>query len=82
MGVGELRIRGVIRRGGDPVEGAYITLNQGEQFIAERRTGPDGFYEFHTTPGEWVLLCRASGSEAARREVSSGAGELEASFDL
>jgi hypothetical protein len=81
-GVGTLRIRGLVRRDGEPVEGAYITLNQGEEFIAERRTGPDGAYEFHATPGDWVLVCRASGSDAVHREVSSGAGELEASFEL
>jgi hypothetical protein len=77
-----LKIHGRVRRSGDPVEGAYITLNQGETFIAERRTGPDGGYEFHTTPGDWVLVCRAAGSDAVRREVSSAAGELETSFDL
>jgi hypothetical protein len=77
-----LKIFGTVKRGGEPVEGAYITLNEGEQFIAERRTGPDGAYEFHTTPGSWVLICRASGSDASRHEVSSEAGELEASFDL
>lgn len=82
MGVGELRIRGVVSRGGQPVEGAYITLNKGDDFIAERRTAADGFYEFHATPGDWVLVCRASGSEPVRRAVSSGAGELDANFEL
>jgi hypothetical protein len=77
-----LKIHGLVRRGGDPVEGAYITLSQGETFIAERRTGPDGSYEFHTTPGAWILVCRASGADPARREVDSAAGELEASFEL
>ena len=77
-----LKIHGFVRRGGDPVEGAYITLNSSDAFIAERRTGPDGTYEFHTTPGAWVLVCRASGTEPVRREVSSQAGELETSFDL
>lgn len=77
-----LKIYGLVRRDGDPVEGAYITLNEGDAFIAERRTGPDGSYEFHTTPGSWVLVCRASGADAVRREVRSEAGELEASFEL
>lgn len=77
-----LKIHGFVRRGGNPVEGAYITLNQGDAFIAERRTGADGAYEFHTTPGDWVLVCRASGADPVRRELSSGAGELETSFDI
>lgn len=82
MGVGALRIKGTVRRGGDPVEGAYINLMSGEEFIAERRTGPDGLYEFHTTPGEWTLICRASGSEPATLAVTSGPGEYAADFDL
>jgi hypothetical protein len=81
-GVGSLRIRGTVRRKGDAVEGAYLTLNKGEEFIAERRTGPDGFYEFHATPGDWVVKCRASGSEAAKQEITAEAGEAQADFEL
>jgi hypothetical protein len=80
--LGKLRIKGFVRRGGAPVEGAYLTLNAGEDFIAERRTGPDGSYEFHTSPGSWVVICRASGSGAVSRELNSDGGELEADFDL
>lgn len=83
MGVGELRIRGTVSREQHPVEGAYITLSSGETFIAERRTGPDGNYEFHITPGEWELVCRAAGAEAVGRTVrGDSAGELEENFDL
>jgi hypothetical protein len=83
MGVGALRIRGVVRRGGEPLEGAYVTLNQDESFIAERRTGPDGVYEFHTTPGEWVLVCRAAGADGERRVVVQGdPGDLAVDFEL
>ena len=80
--LGKLRIRGVVRRSGEPVEGAYLTPNNGEDFIAERRTGPDGVYEFHTSPGDWVVICRASGAEPVTREVNSDGGELEADFEL
>jgi hypothetical protein len=80
--LGKVRIKGIVRRGGEPVEGAYLTLNRGEEFIAERRTGPDGTYEFHTAPGDWVVICRAAGSDAVRHEVTSDGGELEADFDL
>jgi hypothetical protein len=83
MGVGELRIRGHVLRDTEPVEGAYVTLNSGEDLIAERRTGPDGFYEFHITPGQWVLNVRAAGSNAATRTVNeANGGELEEDFDL
>ncbi|MEX2393683.1 MAG: DUF1416 domain-containing protein [Actinomycetota bacterium] len=84
--LGKVRIRGVVRRGGEPVEGAYLTLNRsgsgGEEFIAERRTGPDGTYEFHTAPGEWTVICRTSGSDPATNTITSDGGELEADFDL
>ena len=80
--LGKLRIRGIVRRDGEPLEGAYLTLNRGDEFIAERRTGPDGVYEFHTSPGDWVVICRTSGADAVRWEVASDGGELEANFDL
>jgi uncharacterized protein DUF1416 len=83
--LGSVRIRGVVRKGGAPVEGAYLTLNTGKdgtEFIAERRTGPDGVYEFHTSPGDWTVICRAAGSDATPLSVSSGGGEISLDFDL
>ncbi len=83
--LGKLRIRGVVRRNGQPVEGAYLTLNAGSdgaEFIAERRTGPDGTYDFHTSPGDWTVICRAADSEAVPKTLSSDGGELTADFDL
>ena len=77
-----LRIHGAVRRAGQPVEGAYITLNQDDTFIAERRTGPDGAYEFNTTTGTWVLNCRASDMQPVRREVNSQDDSLQVDFDL
>lgn len=83
MGVGELRIKGRVLLDTEPVEGAYVTLNSAETFIAERRTGPDGVYEFHITPGEWTLNVRAAGAEAATRDIAQDkGGELEEDFDL
>jgi hypothetical protein len=80
--LGTVRIKGVVRKGGAPIEGAFLTLNQGEDFIAERRTGPDGFYEFHTSPGDWTVICRASGSDTKPLTVSSEGGEIALDFDL
>lgn len=78
-----LKIHGSVSRGGAPVEGAYLSLIQPpDEFIAERRTGPDGTYEFHTTPGDWVVVCRAAGSEPAKQAVSAEAGEHETHFEL
>jgi hypothetical protein len=77
-----LRIKGVVNKSGAPVEGAYLTLNQGEDFIAERRTGPDGIYEFHISPGDWTVICRASGSDPKTLTVSSPAGEVTLDFDV
>ena len=80
--LGSLRIKGVVRAGGEPVEGAYLTLNNGDEFIAERRTGPDGAYEFHTSPGDWTVICRAAGHEAKPLEISAGDGDVSLDFDL
>jgi hypothetical protein len=80
--LGNVRIKGVVRRNGDPVEGAYLTLNQGEDFIAERRTGPDGSYEFHTSAGDWTVICRSSGSDPSPKTISSSGGEVALDFDL
>jgi hypothetical protein len=83
--LGEVRIRGVVRRNGEPLEGAYLTLNtgpDGSDFIAERRTGPDGSYEFHTSPGDWTVICRASGSDAAPKTLTSNGGDVTIDFDL
>lgn len=84
--LGSLRIRGVVQKDGAPVEGAYLTLNRSgsgaDEFIAERRTGPDGTYEFHTSPGTWTVICRAAGNEAVPLVVESGDGEITLDFGL
>ena len=77
-----MRIHGVVKSGGRPVEGAYITLNQQNTFIAERRTGADGMYEFNTTPGEWMLICRSSGNDAIERSINSTDETLVVDFEL
>jgi hypothetical protein len=87
--LGSLRIRGMVQKDGTPIEGAYLTLNSGEgneegdvEFIAERRTGPDGVYEFHTSPGTWTVICRAAGNEPVPLVVTSDAGEITLDFGL
>jgi hypothetical protein len=84
MSANVLAIKGTVTRGGTPVEGACINLmDPAKDFlIAERRTGEDGTFSFHTTPGQWVLVCRAAGADAVRKEVSGEPGETEVSFDL
>ena len=83
MGVGQLRIKGTVKKDGEPVEGAYITLISGDTLIAERRTGPDGFYEFHITPGEWKLTARAASAAAMTKEIKKAEpAELTEDFDL
>jgi hypothetical protein len=78
-----VKIGGLVSRSGRPVEGAYVDLlDASGTFIAESRTGPDGRYSFHTSPGKWTLVCRAAGAEAARRDVDAEPGEAELAFDL
>jgi hypothetical protein len=80
--LGSVRIRGTVLRGGKPLEGAYLTLNDGDDLIAERRTGPDGVYEFHISPGDWKVICRAAGSEPVTLTVDSEGGDVALDFDL
>lgn len=76
-------IKGRVARGGQSVEAAYIDLLDGEGgFIAERRTGPDGAFSFSMPPGEWVLVCRAAGSESVTQKVSSTPGDNLVEFEL
>jgi hypothetical protein len=82
MSDGILKIAGMVRRDGQSVEGAYLDLMQAGEFIAERRTGPDGTYEFHTTAGDWEIRCRAAGADMVSRSVSSAPGEVSVDFDL
>lgn len=77
-----LKIEGVVRRGETPVEGAYLDLCRDGDFIAERRTGPDGSYSFHTTPGSWEIRCRAAGSDMRTQTIDAEAGEVSVHFDL
>jgi len=77
-----LCIHGVVTRGGSPVEGVYADLIAPDGlFVAERRTGPDGRYEFHTTPGAWEIAFRAAGADPVRRSVDS-TGEVELDVEL
>ena len=80
--LGSVRIRGTVRRGGAPIEGAYLTLNDGSDLIAERRTGPDGAFEFHISPGNWTITCRAAGSDPKTLTVDSGGGDVALDFEL
>ena len=77
-----LRIHGTVSRDGNPVEAAYVNLiDPHGLFVAERRTGPDGGYSFHTTPGKWTLEFLTSGTDKVAREVE-GEGELALDVDL
>lgn len=77
-----LKITGTVSRDGSPFEGAYIDLvDTAGAFIAERRTGPDGAYSFHTTPGTWTLICRTAGADPVTAEVS-GTDEVARDFDV
>ena len=77
-----LHIHGTVSRDGSPVEAAYVNLIDPQGlFVAERRTGPDGGYSFHTTAGKWTLEFLTSGSDKVEREVE-GDGEVSLDVDL
>ena len=71
-------IAGVVSRGGEPADRAYVTVRDPDgNFTGERRTevGGEGRFQFHLGPGRWVLEARAAGSEPVLRELELASGE-------
>jgi len=73
----EAVIQGVVLRGGEPVEGAYVRLLDGSgEFTAEVPTSATGGYRFFAAPGRWTLRTLAARSETVDRVVVAALGEV------
>lgn len=81
-GLQVLQIGGTVSRAGRPVEAAYLALVQGDEFIAECRTGPDGTYAFQVPPGRWMIVCRAAGFTPHIEELEAATGSTRLDFVL
>lgn len=66
-GTGETQVGGHVKRDGQPVQRAYITiLDSHGDFATEVWCGPDGAFQLDLQPGEWRLVCLAPGIRLER----------------
>jgi len=75
----ETVITGVVRAGGEPVEGAYVRLLDARgEFTAEVVTSPLGQFRFFAAPGSWTLraLTRAGNGDATL-DAARGLNEVQ-----
>jgi hypothetical protein len=73
----ETVLQGVVRRGGEPVGGAYVRLlDQGGEFTAEVPTSATGQFRFFAAPGTWQLRTLAAGADPVNRTVVATRGSV------
>ena len=64
----ESEIQGVVKRGDQPVAGAYVRLlDRTGEFTAEVPTSATGHFRFFAAPGEWTL--RTLAPKASTKDV-------------
>jgi hypothetical protein len=69
-------LSGEVQRAGRPAGGVYVrVLDAGGEFTGEQRTGVDGAFRFHLSPGRWSIVAFAAGSERAVRDVTLDEGD-------
>ena len=82
--VGDTAIRGVVKRDGAPVEGAYVRLTGSQdEFVAEIRTKDDGAFRFWIVPGTWTVSVLSAGAKRLEEKASVDEGRaVDVAFDL
>ena len=72
----ETVIQGIVTRGGEPVDGAYVRLHDATgEFTAEVPTSATGQFRFFASPGTWTLRTLAPGGVSVDRSVVANKGE-------
>ncbi|MUL43320.1 DUF1416 domain-containing protein [Streptomonospora sp. PA3] len=70
-------IQGVVRRGGEPLSGAYARLlNSADDFVGEVATGDEGTFRFFAADGTWKVRVLASKGFTAEYEISAETGKV------
>ncbi|QBI52172.1 DUF1416 domain-containing protein [Streptomonospora litoralis] len=70
-------IQGVVRRGGEPLSGAYARLmNSAEDFVGEVATGEEGTFRFFAADGAWKVRVLASKGFTAEYDVNAETGKV------
>jgi hypothetical protein len=73
----EAIIQGQVKRGGDPVGGAYVRLlDRTGEFTAEVPTSATGHFRFFAGDGDWTLRTLAPKAEPVDRKVHAAVGSI------
>jgi uncharacterized protein DUF1416 len=68
-------IQGVVKRGDQPVSGAYVRLlDRTGEFTAEVPTSATGHFRFFAAPGEWTVRTLAPRADVVDRRVVAQRG--------
>ncbi len=79
----ETTIQGSVRRAGNPLEGAYLTLKGASgEFVGEIRTDGSGRFRFYAKPGEWTLKCLTPAGQQTRQLTLKPGDEQEVEFEI
>jgi hypothetical protein len=71
----EAIIQGVVTKGGQPVDNAYVRLlDRTGEFTAEVPTSATGAFRFFAGDGEWTLRTLAPQSETVDTKVTAATG--------
>ena len=73
----EAIIQGVVTKGGQPVESAYVRLlDRTGEFTAEVPTSATGHFRFFAGDGDWTLRTLAPGAETQDTAVTAATGSV------
>ena len=73
----EAIIQGVVTKGGQPVDNAYVRLlDRTGEFTAEVPTSATGAFRFFAGDGEWTLRTLAPQSETLDTKVTAATGAV------
>jgi hypothetical protein len=71
----EAIIQGVVTKGGEPIENAYVRLlDRTGEFTAEVPTSATGAFRFFAGPGDWTLRTLAPRSDTVDTPVTAAKG--------
>jgi hypothetical protein len=69
-------LSGEVQRAGQPAGGVYVrVLDATGEFTGEQRTGLDGAFRFHLSPGRWSVVAFAAGSQRTVCDVTLDEGD-------
>ena len=80
----EAVVHGTVRRGGEPLPGAYVRLlGETGEFTAEVQASATGYFRFYAADGEWTLRTLAPGAQPVDTPVRAEQGRaVEATVEV